>query len=225
MILSVIIPCYNCAPVIQRCLDSIDYPDAEIIVVDDGSSDDSAKVVGDYAKNHAGVRLLQKANGGVSSARNMGIDAATGKYIMFVDADDFVLPHSIEKAVGMIEQSGVDVLKFSYHTVAEGAAQHFGEEDARPVSTEIIKGRYEALKRNDVPDYLVWDGIYRRDLITDNHIRFHTDLEARGRGRTWCRAGSSTRRIWPPPLRRARRARAAASEPAPRRPAGRRDRA
>jgi len=176
MILSVIIPCYNCAPVIKRCLDSIDYPDAESIVVDDGSSDDSAKVVGDYAKNHTGVRLLQKANGGVSSARNMGIDAATGKYVMFVDADDFVLPHSIEKAVGMIEQSGADVLKYSYHTVAEGRTQYFGEEDARPVSTEIIKGRYEALKRNDVPDYLVWDGIYRRDLITDNHIRFHTDL-------------------------------------------------
>lgn len=176
MILSVIIPCYNCASVIQRCLDSIDYPDAEIIVVDDGSSDDSAKVVGEYARNHASVRLLQKANGGVSSARNMGIDAATGKYVMFVDADDFVLPYSIEKAVGIIEQSGADVLKFSYHTVTEGMVRHFGEEDVRPVSTEIIKGRYEALKRNDVPDYLVWDGIYRRDLITDNHIRFHTDL-------------------------------------------------
>lgn len=176
MKLSVIIPCYNCASVIQRCLDSIDYQDAEIIVVDDGSTDDSARIVLDYSNNHPNVRLIKKENGGVSSARNVGIETATGKYIMFVDADDYVLPRGIVKVVGIIEGSEADVAKFSYHTVVEDMAQQHGERDARPVSTDFIKGRFEALKRNDVPDYLVWDGIYRRAVIIDNQIRFHTDL-------------------------------------------------
>lgn len=173
--ISVIIPVYNCASVILRCLDSIDYKDAELIVVDDGSSDNSAKIIAKYSDLHPNVRLIKKENGGVSSARNVGIEAATGKYIMFVDADDYVLPHGIEKVVDIIERCGADVVKFSYHTVVEGVAQQISE-DIRPVSTEHIKGRYEALKRNDVPDYLVWDGIYRRDIIADNNIRFHTDL-------------------------------------------------
>lgn len=176
MVLSVIVPCFNCAPVILRCLESIDYADAEIIVVDDGSTDDSARIVLEYSNNHPNVRLIQKANGGVSSARNLGIEAASGKYLMFIDADDFVLPHGIERAVDIIESTGAEVVKFLYYTVLEGAEQHVFEEDLQPVLTEIIKGRFEALKRNDVPDYLIWDGIYRRDVIIDNEIRFHTDL-------------------------------------------------
>lgn len=175
-VVSVIIPVFNCASVIQRCLDSIDYQDAEIIVVDDGSTDDSAGIVANYSEFHLNVRLIKKENGGVSSARNVGIEAAKGKYIMFVDADDYVLPQGIGKVVDIIEECGADVVKFSYHTVVEGMDQQYGEGDARPVLTELIKGRYEALKRNDVPDYLVWDGIYRRDVIVDNYIRFHTDL-------------------------------------------------
>lgn len=167
---------YNCASVIQRCLDSIDYQDVEIIVVDDGSTDNSAEIVLHYSELHTNVRLIQKENGGVSSARNMGIEAATGKYIMFVDADDYVLPHGIEKVLAIIESCGADVVKFSYYTRLEGEPLQVGEEDVRPVTTEIIKGQYEALKRNDVPDYLVWDGIYRRDVIVNNNLRFHTDL-------------------------------------------------
>lgn len=175
-LLSVIIPVYNCAPVITRCLDSIDYSEAEIIVVDDGSKDNSADVVRKYIENHPNVRLIQKENGGVSSARNVGIESATGKYIMFVDADDYLLPQKIERLMDTIENSGADVLKFSFLNVVEGTTPVTDAVDTNPISIEIIKGRFEVLKRNDVSDYLVWDGIYRRDLIISNDIRFHTDL-------------------------------------------------
>ena len=93
MRLSIIIPMYNCAIVIERCLDSIEVgPDMEVIVVDDGSNDNGSDVVRHYMEHHSYVRLLRKENGGVSSARNVGIEAATGNYIMFIDADDYLVP-------------------------------------------------------------------------------------------------------------------------------------
>ena len=174
-LLSIIIPCYNCATVIVRCLDSIDYSNAEIIVVNDGSTDNSAQVVSDYSKVHSNVRLICKENGGVSSARNFGLKEAVGKYIMFVDADDYVVPSGIERMVDVAESMKADVVKFSYRTVREGVPQDFERIDDLPFATRVIKGM-EAFKRNDVPDYLVWDGLYLRNVIIDNQIWFHTDL-------------------------------------------------
>ena len=176
MILSVIIPCYNCASVIQRCLDSIDYPDAEIIVVDDGSKDNSAQVVEDYALRHPNVSLVKKENGGVSSARNLGIEKATGKYLMFLDADDYLGAGGIERVVELAEKTNADVVKFWHRTLSSESPQMKENLCSFAMTNEVIEGRFKALLRNDVSDYLVWDGVYLRSVITDNHIRFHTDL-------------------------------------------------
>ena len=73
-LLSVVIPMYNCAPVITRCLDSIDYPEYEILVGNDGSKENGADVVEQYVATNSNVRLINKPNGGVSSARNLGIE-------------------------------------------------------------------------------------------------------------------------------------------------------
>lgn len=176
MLLSVIIPVYNCAPVIIRCLKSIDYPETEIIVVDDGSKDDSAQRVLDYALSHPNVILIRKENGGVSSARNMGIERATGKYLMFVDADDYVAPGGIGIALGMMQKYDADILKFGYRCVKSDSpmdSEPIENKDSNPV---VIEGRFAALSRTDVPDYFVWNGVYLRDLIIQNSIRFHTDL-------------------------------------------------
>ena len=114
--LSVIIPCYNCAPVIERCLDSIDYIDAEIIVVNDGSTDNAAEVVERYIALHEekNVLLVNKLNGGVSSARNT-------------------------------------------------------------LTTKETTGK-EALLHNEVADYVIWLGIFRRSVIVDNNLFFLNDL-------------------------------------------------
>ena len=191
-LLSVIIPVYNCAPVILRCLDSIDYPDAEIIVIDDGSSDDSAKVVMDYARNHAGVRLLQKANGGVSSARNMGIDAATGKYVMFVDADDYLVPDGIVRMVDLAESEEADIVKYKIEFVGNDSNMDKCSIRDYPFSFEIIPNRGSVLLRYDISDYHVVDAVFRRAVIIENDIRFHTDLLLREddvfRGMFYCYA-------------------------------------
>lgn len=100
MWLSIIIPLYNCAPYIGTCLDSIlqqglGEDEYEVVVIDDGSTDNGAEVVNAYSAQHSNIRLVQQEKGGVSAARNRGIDEAHGEYIEFIDADDRLLPNGI----------------------------------------------------------------------------------------------------------------------------------
>ncbi len=176
MLLSIIIPVYNCAPVIVRCLKSIDYPDAEILVIDDGSKDNSAQMVLEYAADHPNVSLFRKENGGVSSARNLGIEKATGKYLMFVDADDYIAKGGISIAMGLMQRYDADLLKYGYRCVQSGSPIDMDPLDINNSNPVLIEGRFEGLKRVDVPDFFVWNGIYLREMIIQNNIRFHTDL-------------------------------------------------
>ena len=99
MDLSIIIPVYNTpAVLLQRCLDSaqnLHGLDLEVILCDDGSGDATASFCQEYAKQNPHIQYIRKENGGVSSARNLGLDHATGRYVTFVDADDALLPDSI----------------------------------------------------------------------------------------------------------------------------------
>ena len=93
--ISVIVPVYNMEKYLVRCLESIvnqTYPDLEIICVNDGSTDSSAKILETYASKDKRIKLITKENGGLSSARNAGINAATGEFITFVDSDDWIQP-------------------------------------------------------------------------------------------------------------------------------------
>ncbi len=175
-LLSVVIPMYNCAPVITRCLDSIDYPEAEIIVVNDGSKDNGAEVVNEYSIAHPNVRLIKKENGGASSARNLGIQEAKGKYIAFIDADDFWFPNGIARIVELAEKEDADIVKYIIRHVENG--QQLPQLDLAnyAMHTEIIEGRGKALERCDISDYHVVDAVFKRSVIIDNNIRFQTDL-------------------------------------------------
>lgn len=174
-LLSVIIPMYNCAPVIVRCLDSIDYQDCEIIVVNDGSQDNGADVVEQYAATHPHVRLINKPNGGVSSARNLGIQEAVGKYISFIDADDYIVSGGLERIVTLAEEHNADVVKFKNKNVIDTSEQDKSSVSETPINIEITTGD-GVLKRHDISDYIVWDGIYRRTIIVENNVLFKTDL-------------------------------------------------
>lgn len=175
-LLSVVIPMYNCAPVITRCLESIDYPEAEIIVVNDGSKDNGAEVVNEYSIAHPNVRLINKENGGASSARNLGIQEAKGKYIAFIDADDFWFPNGIERIMELAEKEDADIVKYIIRHVENG--QQLPQLDLANYAmlTEIIEGRGKALERCDISDYHVVDAVFKRSVIIDNNIRFQTDL-------------------------------------------------
>ena len=96
---SVIIPAYNAEKTIRRCLDSlvsIIRDDVELLVINDGSGDRTGEICQEYAERYSNVRYFCKENGGVSSARNMGLDEAAGEYILFVDSDDFVTEEYFE---------------------------------------------------------------------------------------------------------------------------------
>lgn len=176
ILLSVIIPMYNCGPVITRCLDSIDYQEADIIVVDDGSMDDSANIVREYQVCHPNVRLISKENGGPASARNKGIVEARGTYIMFVDADDYLLPNGIERLLKIAVENNADVLKYKVRSVLNTDPQYTDSLADVPISVNVIKGKASALNGNAISDYHVVDGLFRRSLIQDNSIFFKEDL-------------------------------------------------
>ncbi|EGP5489252.1 glycosyltransferase, partial [Enterococcus faecium] len=91
--ISIIVPVYKVEPYLRKCVDSIlaqTFTDFEVILVDDGSPDNSGKICDEYASKDSRVRVIHKKNGGLSSARNAGIDVARGKYLGFVDSDDYI---------------------------------------------------------------------------------------------------------------------------------------
>ena len=175
-LLTVIIPLYNCSSVIIRCLESIDFNDKEIVIVDDGSEDDSLRVVEEYSISHPGIRIIHKNNGGVSSARNVGIQNAKGKYIVFVDADDYLVPGGLDRVIQIAEEYNADVVKYTVRSLYNDSPIDGQSVADFPVSKQCIKGKGEALMRYDISDYHVIDGVFRTDLIRNNHIQFHTDL-------------------------------------------------
>ena len=98
-LISVIVPVYNVEKYINRCIESVlaqTYRNFELILVDDGSPDNCGAICDDYASKDRRIRVIHKENGGVSSARNAGLDSAGGDYILFVDSDDYITPEHIE---------------------------------------------------------------------------------------------------------------------------------
>lgn len=109
---SIIVPIFNTEKYIERCLDSIinqTYDDWELILVDDGSTDDSGKICDRYADGFGNISVFHKENGGVSSARNIGLEKALGEYVCFVDGDDWLASYMIEYLVRAIEENQSDM--------------------------------------------------------------------------------------------------------------------
>lgn len=112
MKVSIIIPVYNCEPYLQECLDSIinqTYKNTEIILINDGSTDNSEKIIKRYLKKYSNIKYKSQTNSGQSVARNKGLELATGDYIMFVDADDFIELNMIEKLLKPFDKNDIDI--------------------------------------------------------------------------------------------------------------------
>ena len=119
MKVSVIVPVYNVEKYLRKCLASLvnqDFEDYEIIIVNDGSPDNSQEIIDEYTKKYKFIRSFTKENGGLSSARNYGIDKARGDYIAFVDSDDYVDVAFLKELYEAITKDGSDiaVCEFSY---------------------------------------------------------------------------------------------------------------
>ena len=111
-LISVIVPIYNVEVYLRKCIDSIlaqDYPNLEIILVDDGATDNCGQICDEYAQKHSNITVIHKQNGGLSSARNAGIEIAKGKYISFVDSDDWIESDMISTLYNDLKQDNADV--------------------------------------------------------------------------------------------------------------------
>lgn len=119
LLVSVIVPVYNVEPFLRQCLDSIigqTYPNLEIILVDDGSTDNSGRICDEYAEKDQRVIVLHTPNGKQSSARNRGLEIASGRYITFVDSDDWLETTAYEQCLDIIEvKQYPDILMFGYY--------------------------------------------------------------------------------------------------------------
>lgn len=175
-LLTLVVPVYNVAPYLSRCLESLAGlvpPADEIIVVDDGSTDDCPRILAGFAARLPQMRVIRQENGGLSAARNTGLDAARGKYLAFVDSDDFVEPDAYAEALRRAEEQQLDMALFN-------ADYHFeGREPDRPIypaaqGTVVIPGReWLRLRLSSGPFlHMVWMHLYRREFIEANHFRF-----------------------------------------------------
>lgn len=122
--LSIVVPIFNVEAYLPKCIDSLLHQDLceeeyEIILVDDGSPDNCSAICDEYASKHANIRVIHRKNGGLSAARNSGIEVANGKYVQFVDSDDYLEPNVLKILVEKMEADNLDVLRFNYQNVNE----------------------------------------------------------------------------------------------------------
>lgn len=111
--LSVIVPIYNVEKFLRRCIDSIinqSYSNLEIILVDDGSPDNCGKICDEYAALDNRIKVIHQANGGLSAARNIGIDSATGEYVAFIDSDDYIASNMYDEMISLMETNDLDII-------------------------------------------------------------------------------------------------------------------
>lgn len=124
MKLSIVVPIYKVEPYLRKCVDSLlkqdlSKKDYEIILVDDGSPDLCGEICDDYASRYGNISVVHRENGGLSAARNSGIEIAQGKYIQFVDSDDYLEPNVLKTLVEKMDADNLDILRFNYQNVNE----------------------------------------------------------------------------------------------------------
>jgi len=166
MKLTIIIPVYNAAPTLRRCLDSIvkqTWDDFEVILVDDGSDDESADICDEYAKTDRRLTVIHQANGGLSRARNAGLDKAQGNYVTFVDSDDFLDIGTYQALFGILdEHMEYDILEYP-------AIIHYGNKKAeRPLTffcMEFEDMREYWLQTRAYTHCYMWNKLFRRTLF------------------------------------------------------------
>ena len=175
MVLSVIVPIYNVSKYLDDCLISLldqgfSEDEYEIICVNDGSTDDSFDKLMKYANLHKNVKVISQDNSGVSAARNKGLDNAKGKYICFVDGDDFLCTGSLKYLCDELAREDDDMIIFNYSTVDENAAYQSNKET---ISSMTMRNQ----NNYTLSTATVWSNIVKRSYIDVNNIRFPADLK------------------------------------------------
>lgn len=177
---SIIIPAYNAEAYLQRSLDSIfsqEYEDYEVIVINDGSSDGTAVLLERYTSKYPNLHVLTQSNQGMATARNRGLDAAQGDYILFVDSDDELMPQTLSSLAPHL--NGEDIIGFGTRILNEqtGATAdfHLSNHDTKQYSGWEYFNRHR-LEATPVHFVCVWQRAYKRNFLEDNSLRFADGL-------------------------------------------------
>lgn len=167
--ISIIVPVYNSEKYLRRCVDSIlaqDYGNFELLLIDDGSIDNSGNICDEYASLDARVKVFHKVNGGVSTARNVGVDNAKGKWITFVDSDDF-----IEKSYLNIGDSTADIIFQNYVTTGTSEKSKYAKmkiSNLESLKDFLNNEAHKELFRTP------WGKFFKKSIIKEHDLRFNT---------------------------------------------------
>ena len=170
--LSIIVPIYNIELYLRKCVDSLlaqDLPSSEyeVILVDDGGKDACPQICDEYAAAHENIRVVHRKNGGLSAARNSGIEVALGEYVMFVDSDDYIEPNVLGSLLKRMEKEHLDLLRYNYQNVRENGEVFVPFKTGKPYfdySSEVVDGETFLNERLGYACY-AWAFVLRRDLL------------------------------------------------------------
>lgn len=172
--ISVIVPVYNVALYVERCVSSIlnqTYSDLEILLIDDGSTDDTPSIVDKLAENDCRVKVFHIENNGVSNARNIALKYAKGDYISIIDGDDWIEPTLFEDAMKAINENNADTFMFEYYVDYEtNKKPHCVDENKYGIIDSKTAIQYSI----DVENRFAWSKIFKKELSND--IWFNTDI-------------------------------------------------
>lgn len=183
LIVSIIIPIYNVEKYICKCVDSIinqTYTDLEIILVDDGSPDSCPEICDEFGKKDKRIRVVHKENGGLSDARNVGLNIAKGDYIVFLDGDDYAEINMIEKALNVAKSSDSDIVQWGFYVdfVDENDELYKSIIHSQPHAI-YDKEQFKHIKINQkfIGDLgYAWNKLYKTKLLKENELNFTKGL-------------------------------------------------
>lgn len=178
MKLSLVLPIYNVEKYISKCLDSIysqslNEKDFEVIAIIDGSPDNSIDIVNEHSKLHSNLVVIDKENGGVSSARNRGIEVAKGDYIMFIDPDDILIQGSLKSVCTSIEEKCIDIAVLRSYSNNKDKEEFAWK---HKIEAKIISSGIEIYEKGYTRGG-VWGVVYNRTFIIDNQLEFPLNIK------------------------------------------------
>lgn len=179
---SIIVPIYNAEQYLRRCVDSIlnqEYTDFELLLVNDGSTDASGDICEEYGDRDPRVIVIQKENTGVSDSRNRALDRARGKYLQFLDSDDWITPDATRLFVRAAEEYGCDMVISDFYRVVGERLSPKGDIEEEGVLT---REEFAAHMMENPADFyygVLWNKLYRRDIVEEHNLRMDTDI-------SWC---------------------------------------
>ena len=179
---SIIVPIYNAEQYLRRCVDSIlnqEYTDYELLLVNDGSTDASGDICEEYRDRDPRVIVIQKENTGVSDSRNRALDRARGKYLQFLDSDDWITPDATRLFVRAAEEYGCDMVISDFYRVVGERLSPKGDIEEEGVLT---REEFAAHMMENPADFyygVLWNKLYRRDIVEEHKLRMDTDI-------SWC---------------------------------------